>query len=98
MNCLRIIDLGSDSVELSWHWGGGAARRYGPIPFLDPLTSDDRRELRWYLEDFLQFPYGAERWRAEQIQQRMESWGEALFSQIFVTGSPRADPRAFYQE
>jgi hypothetical protein len=98
MNCLRITDLGKGRIQLSWQRGESALRQYQPSSFADPLTPEDRQDLRWYLEEFLRFPYGAERWRAEQIQQRMEAWGEALFNQVFVSGDARADPRAFYQE
>jgi tetratricopeptide (TPR) repeat protein len=81
-----------------WQRDKGEVKSYGPIHFKNVLTAEDRAEFRWYLEEFLQFPYGAERWRAEQIEKRMAEWGEGLFNQVFVAGDSRSDPRAFYQE
>lgn len=83
---------------VSWRGDDGQELSSGPIPFGSSLTPDDRKDLRWYLEDFLQFPYGAERWRAEQIEKRMAIWGEKLFDQVFVNNGSRADSRAIYRE
>ena len=99
MNLLHLTDLGNGTVQLSWQHGSAIPRSYPrPIPFADPLTVADRQELRWYLEEFLSFPYGAERWRAQQLEAQMAQWGEALFSQVFVKCDPDPDPRALYQE
>ncbi|MBI4606671.1 MAG: AbrB/MazE/SpoVT family DNA-binding domain-containing protein, partial [Planctomycetes bacterium] len=44
---------------------------------MEENPDDDRGELRWYLEEYLQFPYGAERERAQRVEAAMERWGEA---------------------
>lgn len=99
MNLLHVTDLGNGHVQVSWQRGKAIPRQYPrPIPFADPLTVESRSELRWYLEDFLQFPYGAERWRAEQIEKRMAEWGESLFKQVFAKADLDPDPRGLYQE
>ena len=64
----------------------------------DPLTAEDRKELRWYLEEYLSFPYGAERDRAAGVGERMAKRGEALFAQLFPRGDAQPNPQAFYQE
>jgi len=81
-------------------WSRGHERREypGSVKFSDPWTKPDRRDLRWYLEEYLRFPYGAERFRAEQVERRMAAWGESLFKQVFVKGKDDPDPRLFYQE
>jgi len=98
LNLLQIIDQGEAGVQLSWQRGNAVPRFYGPIPFSDPLTAKARKELRWYLEDYLQFPYGAERDRASIVEDEMARWGESLFRQVFVEGETKPDPYLFYHE
>jgi hypothetical protein len=97
-NILYITDLDDGNVQISWQTGNSVPRPCGPIRFEGPLTVADHVELRWYLEDYLQFPYGAERYRAAQVEQKMDQWGEALFAQVFAKLTTDPDPRAFYQE
>lgn len=96
MNILQVTDLGNGSVNVSWQCGKTAQRHsQHPVAFADPLTTSDRKELRWYLEDYLGFPFGAERYRAELVEQKMAEWGVALFKQVFGTAD---DTRTYYQE
>jgi hypothetical protein len=98
-NLLQIADRGKGRVQVSWRQGNDVPRVYpDDLPFSDPLTEADHAELRWYLEDFLQFPYGAERDRALALEKRMAGWGEALFEQVFPKAAGDPDPRGFYQE
>ncbi|MFC1713674.1 tetratricopeptide repeat protein [Candidatus Poribacteria bacterium] len=99
MNLLQITDLKNGHVQVSWHRGNQIPRHYQrPIPFADPLDEEARKELRWYLEEYLDFPYGAERNRAERLEQRMGEWGESLFNQIFIHEESESNPRIFYHE
>lgn len=99
MNLLHITDSGNGVVEVSWRRGDAIPRRYPSlIPFANPLSPKDRNELRWYLEDYLQFPYGAEAYRARLVEQEMAEWGESLFEQVFIKAETDPDPRGFYQE
>jgi tetratricopeptide (TPR) repeat protein len=68
--------------------GGGRVRVIGSkaeciVEFCDPLTPRDQEEMKWYLEEFRFFPYGGDRWRAEQIQRRLAAAGEQIFHQLF---------------
>jgi len=99
MNLLHITDLKNGHVQVAWQRGNAIPRSYAhPIAFADSLTTEDRKDLRWYLEQYLQFPYGAERQRAQQVENKMARWGESLFKQVFAKGDEDPDPRAFYQE
>jgi len=69
-----------------------------PIPFTDPLSVEDREALRWYLEEYLQFPYGAERFKAERVEKKMKEWGKSIFEQVFAKCDFDPDPRSLYQE
>ncbi len=41
------------------------------------------RELRWYLEDFLDYPFPPETEHAERIQAALRAWGEGAFEALF---------------
>ena len=99
MNLLRLVDLGNGQIQVSWQ-RGIAAPRLSPelLPFGDPLSPQDRAELRWYLEDYLQFPYGAEKDRAAAVATKLEEWGEALFRQVFPKTQADPDPRYLYDQ
>ena len=98
MNLLQITDLGTGQIQVSWHQHDAIPRHYPPISFHDPIPLDQREQLRWYLEEYLSFPYGAERNRAQNVEDMLASWGEALFAQVFPKGEVDPDPRAYYQE
>lgn len=60
MNLLQIVDLGKEQIEVAWRCDKAIPRYYSPLPFQDPLSADDRGQLRWYLEEHLQFSGRAE--------------------------------------
>lgn len=97
-NNLQLHDLGNGDIQIFWQTGSSVARPAATVHFDDPLTVANHDDLRWYLEEYLNFPYGAERYRAVQIERQMEEWGEALFAQVFVKLATDPDPRGFYQE
>ena len=99
MNILHITDLGNGKVQIEWKSGSVGTRSCPkPIPFTDPLSVEDRKALRWYLEEYLQFPYGAERFKAERVEKKMKEWGKSIFEQIFAKCDFDPDPRSLYQE
>src|SRR3990172_5834440 len=98
MHLLQILDIDDNNVQLTWQPRNAIARHYSPISITDPLSSNDRKELRWYLEEYLEFPYGAERDRAQRVVRNLEHWGSALFSQVFSQVDKEPNPRMFYQE
>jgi hypothetical protein len=60
------------------------------IPFVDPLTEKDLRELRWYLEEYLDWPYSEPvRQRAQKIERQLDEWGAALFDAVFARPEAR---------
>jgi tetratricopeptide (TPR) repeat protein len=58
-----------------------------PAPFGFPVEgrpgSHLMRELRWYLEDFLDYPFPPETDRAERVQRALQQWGEQAFLALF---------------
>ncbi|NMO88207.1 tetratricopeptide repeat protein [Actinomycetospora sp. TBRC 11914] len=47
-----------------------------------PLSIKELEELRWYLEDYAQAPYGVYNDRAVRIASEFREWGQRLFSSI----------------
>ena len=41
-------------------------------------------ELRWYLEEYLQTPFGAFPQLAERVVETMRTWGTAVFDALFT--------------
>ncbi len=56
------------------------------VPFTFSLTSEERRLIQWYLEQYLLFPWGEFRSRAVQVEALLVSKGTELFGAVF--GSP----------
>ena len=54
-----------------------------PSPFLFPVggrsDSNLMHEMRWYLEDFLDYPFPPETDRADRVQEALRKWGEKAF-------------------
>ncbi len=95
MNLLELTDVGEGRLDVAWRHAGQTSRS-APVPFTDALTAEDHESLRWYLEEYLTFPYGAEESRAQAVQEKMRTWGTALFEQIFVAPQGSPSPRDYY--
>ena len=100
-NCLRINHEG-DSIQLSWQRGQSNPRPAPAVAFEHPFKNQpDKKpeeqplaQLRWYLEEYLRFPYGIYPDKAAEIEQKFQDWGEQLFDLVFRS-SEKA--REFFQ-
>lgn len=54
-------------------------------PISAPLGKVDLENVRWYVEDFLMLPLGAEIERARRIEKQLRAIGHALYDQVFAT-------------
>jgi len=66
---------------------GQSHQRDNPLTF--PMDERALADLRWYLEDYLDYPYGPFRDRGLRIEAMLDKWGEALFQAIFSTAEAR---------
>jgi tetratricopeptide (TPR) repeat protein len=55
------------------------------------LSQNDARELRWYLEDYLEYPLDPAPRIADRIEGRMADLGRDLFEAVFPAGSETRD-------
>ena len=70
----------------------GDMKRTLPVPLPPPASfpvqgHGDKQllpALRWYLEDYLQAPFGAYRQSAQAVAETLEAWGTAVFNRLFV--------------
>ncbi len=53
-----------------------------PFVFANPISSDEAKTHRWYLEDFPRFPGVGDIARARGFEKRLIGWGEQLFAAI----------------
>jgi CHAT domain-containing protein len=90
MVTLRVVDRvgGADhAVDLQLD-GAGPARSVS-VRFEFELNARDREDVRWYLEDYLQYPVDPAPDIARAVEARITALGEELFRQVFQT-SPAA--------
>jgi hypothetical protein len=51
------------------------------------LDQDDDKDLKWYLEEYMDLPDHGSRVRAHGIEERIDAWGRRLFEAVFGSGS-----------
>jgi tetratricopeptide (TPR) repeat protein len=86
MSELRIL-LARSEQGLTCAVGLGPARVF--VPF---LAEEDHKDLRWYLEDYLDLPVDGGAVRARRVEQALPRWGQGLFEAAFGPEGARALP------
>ncbi|MBI3796026.1 MAG: CHAT domain-containing protein [Deltaproteobacteria bacterium] len=74
---------GRPRVRVSYRPQEGAQARERETPFKFTVTDEPRRLIQWYLEEYLVYPWGEFRNRAQQVEQLMQQLGEELFEALF---------------
>ena len=69
-------------VEIAFEDHDGS-RQTADVTFKYEFTDEDRADLRWYLEDFLQYPMDPAPKIASRIETRMTELGTDLFKKVF---------------
>ncbi|MBD0310568.1 MAG: CHAT domain-containing protein, partial [Microcoleus sp. T1-bin1] len=64
------------------------------VTFTHPFDEQALTDLRWYLEEYLRFPYGIFPDNAAKIEQKFQDWGEQLFELVFRSSE---QARQFFQ-
>jgi tetratricopeptide (TPR) repeat protein len=71
--------------------GDGLPRQIVTTRFNFKLTDQDQEDIRWYLEDFLQYPHDPAPKIAARIEKRMAQIGTELFRALFQSGDDARD-------
>ncbi len=53
-----------------------------PITITDPFTRPEEKQLEWYFENWIEYPFSNET-TASQVAQNVNNYGEKLFKQVF---------------
>lgn len=81
---LKYVSGSSGQRQVEATFGNNGKPSHKAVsPFAYALSPQDQEDLRWYLEDFLQYPLDPAPAIAERIQQRMAVIGKELFRGIF---------------
>src|ERR1022692_3453235 len=84
---LRQTTEGDHRYKVLLELEGGGVRREDTRSFTFELTPRDQEDLRWYLEDYLQYPLDPAPKIAKRIEERMDQIGNDLFHKV-LDGSP----------
>jgi hypothetical protein len=94
MSQLRITqsDGANDSyrVELEYE-EDRTPRQTATATFEFGISDEDQDDLRWYLEDFLQFPQDPAPEKAARVEKRMAKIGKDLFIKVFDSSDDARD-------
>lgn len=77
----HVPEAAGQIVELALD--GLGKRRTATARFAFDMTIQDREDLRWYLEDYLQYPLDPAPLIARRVEQLLTSIGTQLFNQVF---------------
>jgi hypothetical protein len=75
-------------VKLVPSWGGQPT---DGERFDAPLTPDDFKEIRWYLEHYLDLPDAGATVRAQHVEASLEEWGQRLLQGVVRAYPPHRD-------
>src|SRR5215471_19978948 len=85
-----LVDLGGDGqAAVAWWRKDELPEPVSQAPVVWPLETPALEDLRWYLEDYLQAPFGVWEQRGPRIQADLAGWGAAVFASVFGPGPAR---------
>ncbi len=93
MTLLSIRHVPGDQLLFQVSRPDGKSADPTPVPSPASFPVEGRpdtnllRELRWYLEDFLTYPFSPETEHAERVLAALRAWGGTAFQSLFGTGS-----------
>jgi tetratricopeptide (TPR) repeat protein len=91
---LRLTQFTEDKdkyrIEIALE-GGGLPRQTATSHYNFKLTDQDQENIRWYLEDFLQYPHDPAPKIAARIEEHMAQIGTELFKALFQSSDDARD-------
>ena len=78
-----VIERKGKSLKAKWIDSGAQESKLFPLDL--PLGKEEQDELRWYLEEYYQFPGAGDHVKAQKVEARLKDWGKALFDSAFGT-------------
>jgi tetratricopeptide (TPR) repeat protein len=85
-----VVDLGGDGQAAVLAWSAdGLPEEVARAPLAWPLDADALEDLRWYLEDYLQAPFGVWEEHGPAVRDKLAGWGDRVFAAVFGAGPAR---------
>jgi hypothetical protein len=87
MGILRLADrpiASGSQVDIEWK-EAGAPPRVAQVELNAQIPKHDDEDLRWYLEDYLQYPADPAPAIAARVERRLANLGRSFFEQLFYT-------------
>src|SRR5690242_12604631 len=90
---LRIAQFaeGENKYRVVVTFEGDGVRQEATSHFEFALTPQDQEDLRWYLEDYLQYPFDPAPKIAARIENQMAEIGKKLFKELFQSSDDARD-------
>ena len=94
---LRLTQTGSqnDTHTIQLEWLGDGPRQVASAIVDLALTEQDQQDIRWYVEEYAEYPFDPYPARAARVEVRMRELGHELFRKLFGANTrtlPRVDP------
>src|SRR5690349_6470795 len=82
---LRLTQTASqnDSHTIQLEWLGDGPRQTADAKVTLAITEQDQQDIRWYVEEYAEYPFDPYPARAERVEQRMRELGHELFNGLF---------------
>ncbi|TAX63352.1 tetratricopeptide repeat protein [Rhizobium ruizarguesonis] len=89
-NRLEVEELSNGRVQVALRRAGQirAEAAGKPAAFNPRFGTQEREDLRWYLEDYLMAPFAVYEERGRAVERRLPEWGKALFEAVFGPRKP----------
>jgi tetratricopeptide (TPR) repeat protein len=85
-----LVDLRADGQAAVMSWPeGGLPEEISRAPLAWPLDAGELDDLRWYLEDYLEAPFGVWEDHGPQVRDSLAGWGDEVFGSVFGAGPAR---------
>lgn len=93
MLTLRLMEVaeGPDQHRIELALEGNGARQTAVSQLKLTVSEQDREDVRWYLEDFLQYPLDPAPKIAARVEGRMAEVGKELFKGVFQSNDDARD-------
>ncbi|NTU85647.1 MAG: hypothetical protein HGA45_40980 [Chloroflexales bacterium] len=86
---LRLTQTASqnNSHTVVLEWLGAGARQTASATVELSLTEEDQRDIRWYVEEYAEYPFEPNPQRAARVEERMRELGHELFNTLFAANA-----------
>src|SRR5215212_9294651 len=84
---LRLTQTAShnDTHTIHLEWLDAGPRQVADATVTLALTAQDQQDIRWYVEEYAEYPFDPYPARAARVEERMRELGHELFDKLFAS-------------